>query len=114
MECQLCSANYINLPDLVSHFRASHSHDEFVCNVSQCPKIFRNANTWYKHVLKRHMIEYLDNIIVPSSEISEVDDGEQCCSNNDTPDNLHPNSMDISISPDENNAKKRWLENYSG
>ena len=100
--CQLCSVDYVSLPDLVSHIRASHSQDvslNFVCGVSQCPKIFRNANTWYKHVVKSHRIEYFNNVESSSdteSEINEIDEGEQCDSDNDSPDNF---DLDMSVPP---------------
>ena len=89
-KCQLCSASYVNLPELVSHFRASHSQDEglkFVCQVSQCPKIFRNANTWYRHVVKKHSTEYFTSIVASSSDSeSEIESEEEEQHNNDDDD----------------------------
>lgn len=59
--CQLCSASYISLYDLVSHVRGCHSEDvslEFSCQVNCCPLTFHNTNSWYKHIVKKHSSEY--------------------------------------------------------
>lgn len=80
--CQLCSASYVSLLDLVSHVRASHSqgvNPNFVCQVNHCPRMFKNTNSWYKHVIKYHRAEYFgdisDDLLSPSSE-NECDQEE--------------------------------------
>jgi uncharacterized C2H2 Zn-finger protein len=87
--CQLCAASYINLPHLVSHVRASHSEDRdlnFVCQVSHCPRIFSNTNSWYKHVVKTHQVEYsTDHLYLSSSSDDERESVQQC----DTVDDPH-------------------------
>lgn len=84
--CQLCSAHYICLRDLVSHVRASHSGDEnlnFVCEVSQCVKVFRNTNTWYRHVVKNHSCEYHNDIDQKSDqEHDSMDDDDSSIDDN--------------------------------
>ena len=49
--------------ELVGHVRAAHTANcnlNFVCQVKVegCPRIFKKANTWYKHVLAEHKDEY--------------------------------------------------------
>ena len=59
--CQICSAKFISLRELVSHVRGSHSglpSHTYACQVSECDKVFKNTNTWYKHVLVKHKEEY--------------------------------------------------------
>ncbi len=59
--CQLCIASYKSLFDLVSHVRAAHSADvnlTYVCQVQGCLRTFKKTNTWYKHVLQVHQVEY--------------------------------------------------------
>ena len=60
-KCTLCEAIYCNLPTLVSHIRASHSHvagPSFQCGIKKCEQIFHNTTTFYKHVRKSHADEY--------------------------------------------------------
>lgn len=56
--CQLCIGSYVHLRDLVSHVRASHSSEEYICGVHGCPRSFRKTNTWYKHIIDSHYAEY--------------------------------------------------------
>lgn len=63
--CQLCSSGYITLPELVSHTRGTHSEEvglNIVCQVNNCPKVFGNTSTWYKHVRKNHSDQYLQDV----------------------------------------------------
>ena len=60
-KCTLCKAMYWNLPTLVSHIRASHSHEaglSFQCGINNCEQTFHNTTTFYKHVRKLHGDEY--------------------------------------------------------
>lgn len=63
-QCQLCSATYISLYELVSHVRAVHSaekHLNLVCKVDDCTRVFKNTNTWYRHLIKNHHKAYMSN-----------------------------------------------------
>ena len=49
------------MPILISHIRSAHSHESglcFSCGVNNCPKTFRNTNTYYKHVRRAHHEKY--------------------------------------------------------
>ena len=67
----LCNFCYISLFELVSHVRAIHSVDpglRFVCNVNGCPAVFKQTNTWYKHVTKKHQEQYDSTLLIESRE----------------------------------------------
>ena len=38
----------------------------FTCKVNGCPRIFKNTNSWYKHVRSQHKEEYLSRSLEPS------------------------------------------------
>ena len=62
--CTLCSGTYTLLPTLVSHIRAAHSHEQrlcFSCGINNCPKTFKNTNTYYKHIRNNHYEKYIEN-----------------------------------------------------
>lgn len=96
----MCFASYINLQELVSHVRASHNGLSLVCQVNHCSKTFSNGNSWYRHVLKYHRVEYLNEI--SDSESSNDDDILS-----DTPSECssgvhdHESYPDDAMSPDE-------------
>ena len=78
--CQVCSASYICLYDLVGHTRAAHCADtdlQLICQVNQCPKTFANTNTWYKHVVKMHSGQYYASLSIPSKEDNSSDTTEE-------------------------------------
>lgn len=68
----------MSLFDLVSHVRAAHSSEvlNFTCGINDCPKTFTKTNTWYKHVAKKHLEEYMKGPEVLSSDGSEESDLE--------------------------------------
>ena len=77
--CQLCSASYIFLYDLVGHVRSAHSSDahlSLVCQVNECPIVFTNTNTWYKHVVRQHKeaFESIPTVVVSCDR--EDNDGQ--------------------------------------
>ena len=81
------------LPTLISHLRSSHSHEPglcFSCGIDGCPKVFKNTNTYYKHVTKVHKDRYsqTSNMLKRSlltkhhsTAEGESDEGEQSTTN---------------------------------
>ena len=69
-QCQKCQAVYCRLFDLVGHVRAAHSADcqiNLTCQINGCPRMFKNTNTWYKHVRSVHKEEYSNRDIEVST-----------------------------------------------
>ena len=69
-KCQLCAGNYVLLRDLVSHVRACHSSEDYICGLQGC---LRKTNTWYKHVIDSHHDEY-DEYLMDHSGLSDHDE----------------------------------------
>ena len=78
-QCQLSGLKYALLFDLVGHVRAAHSADchlSLICQVNGCPRIFKNTNTWYKHVRAQHKEEYFTKEVSAPLQSSQLEDQE--------------------------------------
>lgn len=76
--CQVCSAVYASLYDLVRHIRGSHSGEEdlnFTCGVDQCVSVFTKTNTWYRHVVRYHSEHYRKQEML-ASQYEESDESD--------------------------------------